>query len=216
METPDSPMEKGYLQVYTGNGKGKTTAAFGLVLRAALAGKRVFVGQFVKSMRYHETGIESLLPRIHTEQFGRGCFLDRSAEEEDRAAAREGWNRCREALTGDAYDLVILDELNIALHFGLLEVEQVIEGLRGRGAHVRSGRYRAICSPGAHRRGRLGYRDGRSKALLPQRRGEPRGNRAVTLQAGKLFQGNIENKVFEVFRGHVAKINTIFLQTIGI
>ena len=75
-------MEKGYLHVYTGNGKGKTTAAFGLALRAALAGKRVFVGQFVKSMRYHETGIESLLPRIHTEQFGRGCFLDRSAEEE--------------------------------------------------------------------------------------------------------------------------------------
>lgn len=144
METPDSPMEKGYLHVYTGNGKGKTTAAFGLALRAALAGKRVFVGQFVKSMRYHETEIESLLPRIHTEQFGRGCFLDRSAEEEDRAAAREGWDRCREALTGKAYDLVILDELNIALHFGLLDVQQIIEDLRGRGTHVEAvvtGRY---------------------------------------------------------------------------
>ena len=134
----------GYLHVYTGDGKGKTTAAFGLAVRALCAGQSVYIGQFVKSMRYHETEIESLLPRIHTEQFGRGCFLDRSAKEEDRAAAREGWDRCREALTGKPYDLVILDELNIALHFGLLDVQQIIEDLRGRGTHVEAvvtGRY---------------------------------------------------------------------------
>ena len=137
-------MEKGYLHVYTGDGKGKTTAAFGVALRAAMAGKRVFVGQFVKSMRYHETKVESLLPQIHTEQFGRGCFIGRNPEEADKEAARKGLDRCREALSGREYDLVILDELNIALYFGLLTTEEVLNALLNRGELVEAivtGRY---------------------------------------------------------------------------
>ena len=71
-------MEKGYLQIYTGDGKGKTTAAVGLALRAAGAGLRVYIGQFVKDMKYHEVQlIEQALPQIVVEQLGRGCFLDR-------------------------------------------------------------------------------------------------------------------------------------------
>lgn len=137
-------MEKGYLHVYTGNGKGKTTAAFGLALRAAMAGKRVFVGQFVKSMCYHETEVESILPQIHTEQFGRGCFIGRNPEEADKKAARQGLDRCREALSGKEYDLVILDELNMALYFGLLTAGEVLEALHNRGGQVEAvvtGRY---------------------------------------------------------------------------
>lgn len=143
MQKPAS-MEKGYLHVYTGNGKGKTTAAFGLALRAAMAGKRVFVGQFVKSMRYHETQVESILPQIHTEQFGRGCFLKGPIQQADIDAARKGLERCREVLSGKEYDLVILDELNIALYFRLLTVEEVLSALNGRGIHVEAvvtGRY---------------------------------------------------------------------------
>ena len=75
---------KGYLQVYTGNGKGKTTAAFGLAVRALCAGKRVFIGQFVKSMKYNETRLEACFPgRLAVRQFGRGCFLDHRPEDED-------------------------------------------------------------------------------------------------------------------------------------
>ena len=135
-------IEKGYLHIYTGNGKGKTTAAFGLALRAAMAGKKVFIGQFVKSMRYHETEVESILPQIHTEQFGRGCFIGRNPA--DKKTARQGLDRCREALSGKEYDLVILDELNIALYFGLLTAGEVLEALHNRGEQVEAvvtGRY---------------------------------------------------------------------------
>ena len=76
---------KGYVHVYTGNGKGKTTAAFGLALRALCAGKGVYVGQFVKSMKYNETKIERLFNgsdpafgRIRIEQLGRGCFIGKT------------------------------------------------------------------------------------------------------------------------------------------
>ena len=77
-------MEKGYLHIYTGNGKGKTTAAFGLAVRALCAGKSVYVGQFVKSMKYNETRIEQLFAaadesfgKIKIEQLGRGCFIEK-------------------------------------------------------------------------------------------------------------------------------------------
>ncbi len=135
---------KGYIQLYTGNGKGKTTAAFGLAVRALCAGKRVYVAQFVKSMKYHETQIEGLFPCLKIEQLGRGCFIDRSPAAEDIAMAHEGWARCKEYLQSGDWDVIILDELNIALHFRLLEVEEVIEGLRRRAPHTEviiTGRY---------------------------------------------------------------------------
>ena len=118
---------KGYVHVYTGNGKGKTTAAFGLALRALCAGKGVYVGQFVKSMKYNETKIERLFNgsdpafgRIRIEQLGRGCFIGKDPESADAEAARKGWARCADLLRSGEYDVVILDELTIALHFGQL------------------------------------------------------------------------------------------------
>ena len=63
---------KGYIHVYTGDGKGKTTAAFGLAVRALCAGKSVYVGQFVKSMAYHETKIAEMFDKLRIEQLGRG------------------------------------------------------------------------------------------------------------------------------------------------
>ena len=71
-------MKQGYLQIYTGNGKGKTTAAMGLALRAAGAGLRVYIGQFVKDMKYSEVRLmEKELPQITIELLGKGCFIDR-------------------------------------------------------------------------------------------------------------------------------------------
>ena len=86
---------KGYLQVYTGNGKGKTTAAFGLAVRALCAGKRVFIGQFVKSMKYNETRLEACFPgRLAVRQFG---------------LVQEGLRECAAILASGEWDLVILD-----------------------------------------------------------------------------------------------------------
>ena len=84
---------KGYIHVYTGNGKGKTTAAFGLAVRALCAGKSVYIGQFVKSMRYNETKIGQLFDQVKIEQLGRGCFIGKDPEAIDIRMARDGLTR---------------------------------------------------------------------------------------------------------------------------
>ena len=138
-------MEKrGYIHVYTGNGKGKSTAAFGLAVRALCAGKSVYVGQFVKSMKYNETKIEGIFDHICIEQLGRGCFIDKNPEEVDVQMAHEGLARCAEMMKSGEYDVVILDELNIALYFGLVQVEEVLDAIRQRNQKVEvvvTGRY---------------------------------------------------------------------------
>ena len=120
---------KGYVHVYTGNGKGKTTAAFGLALRALCAGKGVYVGQFVKSMKYNETKIERLFNgsdpafgRIRIEQLGRGCFIGKDPELADAEAACKGWARCADLLRSGEYDVVILNFANCDMvgHTGVL------------------------------------------------------------------------------------------------
>ena len=135
---------KGYIHVYTGNGKGKTTAAFGLALRAALAGKRVYIGQFVKGMEYSELKIDEILPNIEIHQFGQECFIYNEPTEKDILIANEGLDICKEVLEKGDYDLVILDELNIALYYKLFSVEEVIEVLENRKPNIEvviTGRY---------------------------------------------------------------------------
>ncbi len=136
-------MEKGYIHVYTGNGKGKTTAAFGLAVRALCAGKSVYVGQFVKSMKYNETRIEQLFAnaddsfgKITIEQLGRGCFIDKEPEQTDIDTAHEALAHCKAIMEEGKFDIVILDELCIALHFHLLTEEEVLSALRERAENV--------------------------------------------------------------------------------
>jgi len=118
---------KGYIQVYTGNGKGKTTAAFGLALRAAGAGLRVFIAQFVKGMKYSElVSIGWLLDRITLHQYGRNCFIRNNPTAEDMALARNGLNETKAAMLSGDWDIVILDEANIATHFRLFPVEDLL------------------------------------------------------------------------------------------
>ena len=136
--------QKGYVHVYTGNGKGKTTAAFGLAVRALCAGYRVYIGQFVKSMKYNETKLTDHFPTICIEQLGRGCYIHRKPDLEDIRMAQVALEHCAEILRSGEYDLVVLDELSIALHFGLVQVDDVITILKNRCPNVEvvvTGRY---------------------------------------------------------------------------
>ena len=113
---------QGFVQIYTGDGKGKTTAALGLALRAAGAGLRVYFGQFIKNGDYSElTGLARFADCITVAQFGLGRFVGREPAPEDREAAQRGLQEIRRALVSGAYDLVIGDEANVAASRGLIE-----------------------------------------------------------------------------------------------
>ncbi|MEG2406016.1 MAG: cob(I)yrinic acid a,c-diamide adenosyltransferase [Clostridiales bacterium] len=122
-------MEQGYVQVYTGNGKGKTTASLGLIMRAVATGAKVYFGQFVKNMEYKE--IETLkkrFPEVTTELFGseQGCFINREPAKDDKNAAKKGYEKAMAALISEKYDVVVLDEINIALYYQLITIEEVL------------------------------------------------------------------------------------------
>ena len=119
-------MTKGYTQIYTGNGKGKTTAAFGLALRASGHGKKIFIGQFVKGMKYGELeSIKKFSDTITLKQFGRDCFIYNDPEPEDVKIAREGWDLVNTILSENSVDILILDEIGIAIHYKLISAAEV-------------------------------------------------------------------------------------------
>lgn len=124
---------QGYVHIYTGDGKGKTTAALGLALRAAGAGLRVYIGQFIKNAPYSELeALKKLRDAITLEQFGRGCFLVGRPEQADINAAQNGLATLRQALCGAGYDLVIADEINVALAMGLISEKDVLDLIAAR------------------------------------------------------------------------------------
>ena len=136
--------ERGYVQVYTGNGKGKTTASFGLALRAAGAGKRVFIGQFVKGMHYSELDIVPKLGNVEIRQYGRDCFIKKEPSESDIRCAKEGLAEMAEILKSGKYDVVIMDEANIALFYKLFSFEELKQAICNRAEGVEvivTGRY---------------------------------------------------------------------------
>ncbi len=121
-------MRKGYVQVYTGNGKGKTTAALGLAIRAAGAGYRTFIAQFIKKKKCSEhVLLEELSDRITIEQYGKGLIMGRKPSRADIERAREGYERAKEVMLSKEYDLVILDEANVATHYHLIPVRDLLE-----------------------------------------------------------------------------------------
>lgn len=122
------PAFKGYIQVYTGNGKGKTTAALGVALRAAGHGYKSYIGQFLKGQKYGElVSIKKLSPLIDIEQFGRKGFIHvtDSPGDEDIRRARHGLERCLAAMLSQKYRIIVLDEISVALDFKLLSEEDV-------------------------------------------------------------------------------------------
>lgn len=134
----------GYIHLYTGNGKGKTTAALGLALRAAGAGKRIFIAQFVKGMHYAELDALTRFPEIKLKQYGLDCFIVNKPTQKDIDAAREGLTEVTAIIAGNKFDIVILDELCIALHYHLFEAEEILSILNAKPDNmeiVLTGRY---------------------------------------------------------------------------
>ncbi|MBW1902117.1 MAG: cob(I)yrinic acid a,c-diamide adenosyltransferase [Deltaproteobacteria bacterium] len=124
---------KGYVQVYTGDGKGKTTAALGLAVRAAGAGLRVYFAQFVKGMKYSELVVlEKLSEYITVKQYGRDCFIKKSPQKEDIQAAQAGLKEVGEIMCSGKYQVIILDEANIATHYNLFSVEDLLDFIRSK------------------------------------------------------------------------------------
>ena len=117
----------------------------GLALRAAGAGLRVYIGQFVKSMAYSEVKtIEEFLPMVHIELYGPGCIFERKPTLEDVEVTKHGLEKATKAISSGKYDIVMLDEINVALHLGLLDVESVLEVIRQKPENVElvlTGRY---------------------------------------------------------------------------
>lgn len=130
-------LERGYVQVYTGDGKGKTTAALGLALRAAGRGLRTYVGQFMKGQKYGELDALRDFPLIEIEQYGGlRCIHREEVTSEDVAWAHRGLERAREAMLSGKYDIVVLDEVNVTIWFGLLSVDDLLGFLDQRPEHV--------------------------------------------------------------------------------
>ncbi len=130
-------MRKGYLHIYTGKGKGKTTAAIGLAIRAAGAGKKVLFAQFLKQARFSEHRILANLGKhITVRCFGSGRFLEDSPKPEDYHAARKGLDEVAVMMARNEFDLVILDEIIVALTMGLLKTGEVLDLIHERPMNV--------------------------------------------------------------------------------
>jgi len=118
---------KGYVQIYTGDGKGKTTAAFGLSIRAAGAGLKVFIAQFLKKGNYSEIkALKRFSDLITVEQFGSGCLIKGKPVAKDIEAARKGIEKVKSVVSSANYKMVILDEANVAVKLGLFPAEDLL------------------------------------------------------------------------------------------
>lgn len=126
-------MRKGLLMVFTGEGKGKTTAALGMALRAAGHGLRVLILQFIKgSWSYGELEALKRFEEVAIEPLGSGFTWQKENLQEDVRLARAGWERAVAAMADPVFDLIILDELNNVLSYGLLPLEPVLSALGKR------------------------------------------------------------------------------------
>ncbi len=124
------------MQIYTGDGKGKTTAAFGLALRAAGAGLKVYICQFVKSPGFNENKIFSRIGRVKIEQCGRGPFIRTKPASGDIECALRGLKKARRIIDSGLYDLVILDEVNVALKMRLIKTADILSVIKKKPVFV--------------------------------------------------------------------------------
>lgn len=127
---------KGYVQVYTGDGKGKTTASLGLAVRAAGAGLNVFIVQFMKQGNYSEIKALSKFDNISVEQYGAGKFVKGKPSEDEKASCQEGYQRLCSIIQAGEHDLVIAEEANVACMCNLLSEEELLHLIKLKPDHV--------------------------------------------------------------------------------
>ena len=140
-------LEKGYTQVYTGNCKGKTTAALGLAFRAMGSGMKTYIGQFMKGQQYGELeSARMVAPYITIEQYGKAELVHvvDPPLQEDIDMAQEGLRKARAAMLSGDYDIIVFDEILTAHCFHLISLEEMLELLKARPDSVEivfTGRY---------------------------------------------------------------------------
>lgn len=128
---------KGYIQIYTGNGKGKTTAALGLAIRTAGAEGKVFIGQFLKSGDYSEMkALKKFADQITVEHYGLGRFVKARPAIEDIEAGMKGYKRVVRIIEKGEHDLVILDEGNIAVKYNIFSEQDLLDLFKKKPDHV--------------------------------------------------------------------------------
>jgi cob(I)alamin adenosyltransferase len=124
-------MERGYVQVYTGDGKGKTTAALGLSLRAAGAGMKVYIGQFLKKGGYSElAALERFLDSVIIEQFGTGEYIIGAPKPIDIDAGKKCLEAIKAAMLSGKYDVVVMEEAGVAEKFGIISEQEILDVIR--------------------------------------------------------------------------------------
>ena len=132
-EVRSKTIRRGVVVVHTGDGKGKSTAGFGVVLRAAGHGQQVAVVQFIKgTWKTGEGNLLGTLPGVTHVVSGDGFTWNTQDKEQDIAAAKAGWARARAFIEGGEHDVVVLDELNLTLSYGYLDTEEVVAVLRDK------------------------------------------------------------------------------------
>jgi len=121
-------VQKGYVHVYTGNGKGKTTSAIGLGIRAVGAGLKVHMLQFMKGRKYSELGTLDNLKNFTYSQHGRDEFVNKKNPEKiDIDMAKKGFEHAKKLIQSNKYDMIILDEINVAVDYNLVDVNDVLK-----------------------------------------------------------------------------------------
>jgi cob(I)alamin adenosyltransferase len=138
-------LKKGYIHVYTGPGKGKTTAALGLGLRAAGARFKVHMIQFMKGRRYSELNSVEKLSNFTISQHGRDEFVNKDKPEQiDIDLAQEGFTHAKKLIESGKYDMIILDEINVAVDFNLIDIHELMKVIESKPENlelVLTGRY---------------------------------------------------------------------------
>ena len=126
---PSEPLPRGLVQIFTGDGKGKTSAAIGAVIRALGHGLKVYIVFFMKGdYPYGERSILSQLPNVTMDSFGSSGFVDpANIKPEEKEQAKRALVAAREAMLSGSYDLVVLDEVNMAVAFKLIELDEVLK-----------------------------------------------------------------------------------------
>jgi len=142
-----SKLKQGFIQIYTGNGKGKSTAAIGQAVRAAGFGLKTYIAQFMKEYPYNElNSLKRLSEWILIEQFGGDDFVYKKElpGEEELAKAKKGLQTAREKMLSGEYDIIILDEAIVAIYFKLIETKEIVEFIKAKPKNVElilTGRY---------------------------------------------------------------------------